>query len=161
MLDAEGFTINQNLTEHGRTINISSYGKGLAATINPETLLLSNTDSSKHTEGGETQMAHKRLVNAQEPDQNQHGGKLNGAKIKNITSCSTVNTRGIFKAAESVQINALITFQTNWPAGTDDTTKGFKRRISVMKHRVKFVKPEDIEKDPSVKNLKYYYEPLL
>lgn len=156
MLDAEGFTSNVGTIEDGRYIQFNST-QGLASTMKAETLLLTNNNIGGHDEGGRACIAHMRLVNVQEPDQSQHGGRLNGATIKELTSCSAIASRRIYGAAESVQANALITFQTNFYPGTDDNTSGFRRRLSVYKHRTKFITQTDSKDEEDNENYAFHY----
>ena len=156
MLDAAGFTSNVSMIENGRYIQINAT-QGLASTMKAETLLLSNNNIGGHDEGGRACIAHMRLVNVQEPDQNQHHGQLNGATIKELTSCSAISARKIYGESESVQANALITFQTNFYPGTDDNTTGFKRRLSVFKHRAKFITQSNTDDDKKNDNYAFHY----
>lgn len=151
MLDAQGFTSNVHAEENGRTIEVCSI-RGLAETMNAETLLVSNKPGS-HDEGGRACIAHMRLVSVQEPDQHLNGGQLNGAVVKELTSGGAISARKIYGESESVQANALITFQTNSCPGTDDTSYGFRRRLSMYTHRAKFYPESDMKK----KQTKYKY----
>lgn len=152
MLDAQGFTSDVHVEENGRIIEVIAI-RGLAETMNADTLLVSNKPGS-HDEGGRACIAHMRLVSVQEPDQHLNGGCLNGAVIKELTSGGAISARKIYGEAESVQANALIAFQTNSCPGTDDTSYGFKRRLSLYTHRAKFYPATDMDK----KNIKYKYE---
>lgn len=151
MLDAQGFTADVHAEENGRTIEVLSI-QGLAETMNADTLLVNNKPGS-HDEGGRANIAHMRLVSVQEPNQHLNDGNLNGSVIKELTSGGAISARKIYGEAESVQANALITFQTNSIPGTDDTSKGFRRRISMYTHRSKFVQEYDFDKS----NIKYKY----
>lgn len=152
MLDAQGFTSDVHIKENGRNIEVCSI-RGLAETMNADTLLVSNKPGS-HDEGGRACIAHMRLVSVQEPDQHMNNGQLNGAVIKELTSGGAISARKIYGESESVQANALITFQTNTCPGTDDTSYGFRRRLSMYTHRSKFYPSIDMEKG----HMKYKYE---
>ena len=157
MLDAQGFTSDVHAEENGRIIEVIAI-RGLAETMNADTLLVSNKPGS-HDEGGRACIAHMRLVSVQEPDQHQNGGCLNGAVIKELTSGSAISARKIYGEAESVQANALIAFQTNTCPGTDDTSYGFRRRLSLYTHRAKFYPACDMEKSHT--KFKYEAKPAL
>lgn len=156
MLDAKGYTNDVYIRDDdGRTIQLESLN-GLASVMKAEALLTTNKPGS-HDEGGKACIAHMRLVSVQEPDQHLSGGNLNGAAIKELTSGAAISTRKIYGEAESVQANALITFQTNDMPGTDDTSKGFRRRLSVYTHRSKFKTSNEQQEDKSIRNMKYHY----
>lgn len=156
MLDAEGYTGETYIKDdNGRIIQLESL-HGLGSTMKAEALLTTNKPGS-HDEGGKACIAHMRLVSVQEPDQHLSGGNLNGAAIKELTSGAAISTRKIYGEAESVQANALITFQTNDMPGTDDTSKGFRRRLSVYTHRSKFKTSNEQQEDKSIKNIKYHF----
>ena len=152
MLDAQGFTSDVHAEENGRIIEVIAI-RGLAETMNADTLLVSNKPGS-HDEGGRACIAHMRLVSVQEPDQNLNGGCLNGAVIKELTSGGAISARKIYGEAESVQANALIAFQTNTCPGTDDTSYGFRRRLSLYTHRAKFYPASEMVN----RHTKYKYE---
>lgn len=151
MLDAQGFTSDVHTYENNRKIEVLSI-RGLAETMNAKTLLISDNKSGSHDEGGRANIAHMRLVSVQEPDQHLNGGCLNGAVIKELTSGSTISARKIYGESESVQANALICFQTNICPGTDDTSRGFRRRLSLYQHKSKFWPKEEYEKKKKCKN---------
>ena len=157
MLDTEGFTNDVYITEHGRKIQVEAL-EGLGSTMKTETLLVSTSKYSGHDEGGRACMIHKRFISVSEPDPHLSGGNLNGAAIKEITGGSAIQARKLYKSAVSVQANSFITFQTNDFPGTDDTSRGFRRRLSVYQHRSKFKTEDEINDDKTVKNIKYAYE---
>lgn len=156
MLDSEGYTNDVYITEHGRKIQVESL-EGLGSTMKAETLLVSSCKSGGHDEGGRACMVHKRFISVAEPDQHLSGGNLNGAAIKEITGGGAIQARKIYKSAVSVQANSFITFQTNDFPGTDDTSKGFRRRLSVYQHRSKFRTNDELNDDKTIKNLEYIY----
>ena len=156
MLDSEGYTNDVYITEHGRKIQVESL-EGLGSTMKAETLLVSTSKAGGHDEGGRACMVHKRFISVAEPDQHLSGGNLNGAAIKEITGGGAIQARKIYKNAVSVQANSFITFQTNDFPGTDDTSKGFRRRLSVYQHRSKFRTNDELNDDKTIKNLEYIY----
>lgn len=155
MLDSEGFTNDVYITEHGRKIQLEPL-EGLGSTMKADTLLVTTSKAGGHDEGGRACMIHKRFISVAEPDQHLSGGNLNGAAIKEITGGGAIQARKIFKGAVSVQANSFITFQTNDFPGTDDTSKGFRRRLSVYQHLSKFKTDEELN-DISSDNIEYKF----
>ena len=156
MLDSEGYTNDVYIEEHGRLIQIESLD-GLGSTMKAEALLVVSGNSGGHDEGGRSCMIHKRFISVAEPDQHLSGGNLNGAAIKELTGGGAIQARKIYKGSVSVQANCLITFQTNDFPGTDDTSRGFRRRLSVYPHRSKFRTNDELQYDKTTNNLEYIY----
>lgn len=135
MLGNEAFNTNVETFENGKWIRLNNI-KGLSSTMKPDVLLISNKNS--HDEGGKIELRDVRLCNIQEPDYSMNGGNINGANAKEITSGGPQNAREIYGASTTFVANCLITFQLNFIPGTDDTSDGFKRRMSFYTHLSKF-----------------------
>lgn len=151
-LGNKGFNTHVRTIENGKNI-ILNITKGLASTMKADTVLISN--KSTHDEGGKTELVNVRLCSIQEPDTRLSGGTLNGAIIKEILSGTATSVRGIYKSNMSVIFNPYIVFQTNILPKTDDTSLGFRRRLSVYRHLAKFVSDDT---PPEFKSLKYAHK---
>ena len=156
MLDSEGYTNDVYIMEHGRKIHLKAL-EGLGSTMEAQTLLVSAAKPGGHNEGGRACMVHKRFISVAEPDQHLSGGNLNGAVIKELTGGGAIQARKIYQGSVSVQANSFITFQTNDFPGTDDTSRGFRRRLSVYTHLSKFKTNDELNDDDTVKNVRFIY----
>ena len=145
MLAGEGFGENATVTENNKRIKLNMKNiKGLSSTMKTDTILSSN-NKSNHDEGGLVEAVDVRLCNTQEPETSNGMVRLNSSNIKLITSGTTVTTRRLYKQAVSKPLNTLVIMQTNHPPITDDTTNGFRRRLSYIVHESKFVTNETDE----------------
>lgn len=146
-------TDNATTTENGKQITLRNVA-GLSAVANVESILVESAKTS-HDEGGKAEMADARLCSLQEPEQDKSGNiTLNISKIKEITSGTTVNVRGIFQASRSVRLNPLIVLQTNQKPRVSETTDAARRRIILYEHRAKFITKDNAR----FKNTAYHYD---
>lgn len=135
MLGVEGSTGSIQIQENGKTVYIQN-PRGLATSMKTETVLVSKANG--HDEGGIIQLKDKRFCSVQEPDPALSGGKLNCARIKDMTGGTQVTGRKIYKGAEAFVPNCLITLQTNFIPGYSEDSDATRRRLVVMPFRSKF-----------------------
>lgn len=135
MLGSEGSLGSIQVYEKGKIVYIQN-PRGLATSMKTETVLVSK--ATGHDEGGIIQLKDKRFCSIQEPDPALSGGKLNCARIKDMTGGTQVTGRKIYKGAESFVPNCLITLQTNFIPGYSEDSDATRRRLVVMPFRSKF-----------------------
>ena len=157
MLGTEGCTGSIQVFENGKNVYIQN-PHGLATSMKTETVLVSKANG--HDEGGIIQLKDKRFCSVQEPDPALSGGKLNCARIKDMTGGTQVTGRKIYKGAEAFVPNCLITLQTNFIPGYSEDSDATRRRLVVMPFRSKFC--SEINQD-RMKQLEFWFkaDPML
>lgn len=151
MLGTDCLAESIQVVEHGKIVYIKN-PRGLAGSMKTETVLVSKANG--HDEGGIIQLKDKRFCSVQEPDPALSGGKLNCAKIKDMTGGTQVSGRHIFQANEAFVPNCLITLQTNFVPGFSEDSDATRRRLVIMPFRSKFHTKINSKR---MKNLEYSF----
>ena len=110
---------------------------GLATAIQSKTILES-ARSGTADEGGIIHAKNKRFIMAQEPPMHGRNSKIQTSVLKEYTSGTSVNARGLYKSSETFVINAQMSIQTNIIPTFDEMTDAVKRRIRMIPMKAKF-----------------------
>jgi hypothetical protein len=123
---------------------------GLASTMQASAILLAK--HSGHDEGGVINIHDKVFCTIQEPDTRISGGKLNCARMKEITSGGSVSARSIYSKSVTFVPNCVFMLQTNSIMEYSEDSDAVRRRVCVIPHRTKFHTEINRER---LKNLKH------
>jgi hypothetical protein len=109
---------------------------GLASTMQASAILM--VKQSGHDEGGLINIYDKTFCTIQEPDVRISGGKLNCARMKEITSGGSINARNIYSKAVTFVPNCVYMLQTNSILEYSEDSDAVRRRVCIIPHLTKF-----------------------